>query len=321
MRKAIHDTTAQICKDMAEPPHDLELIEPNPFRRCARLLVIFAVGAFLVAAIVILAIRIPEFQAEKKTISSKEDLPKLLCETVKDNQSITCPCKNQVMSWCEITIFHIYAASDGQSIDLELNYTMDQAEDRLANDICGSTDPMAVTICMHILSPLMDMADSRTYLPTANVFTRPELLYTEIATRIDTNAYEQSNSYTFLEQDKKKAGLYNYSISLIRLVRDMSFQFNKSSSSSREEFWKASNETRNTSGLNFGFGMDVNWDTYLRKCDAAFCDVEFKVSLLNRVLRAMGQVGGITTVVSLALKFLIWPGFRIVLRFPASKHA
>lgn len=316
MRKAIHDATAQICKDIKQP--DLEIKEPEPFRRYARLLVIFAVGALLVAATVVLAIRIPKLQAEKETVSSPYDVQKVLLDAARHNETVSCPCRIQTVSWCEITSFHVYLAND-QNISL-IGQTLDFTEDEGRTQIpylCNSTE-WRTDICQHVLSAVMDMKDSRTFLPTANVFTDSSLLYTEIATRLDTNMYEQTNSYTFLKVNNDTMADYNYSQVLVQLIRNMASQFNDSSSSSAEDYWKAS-EANRSADMSFSFGMNVSWDLYLRKCNAPFCDVEFQVSVLNRFLRALAQVGGITTVISLALKFIIWPLFRIALRFPTDK--
>eukprot|EP00250_Pteridium_aquilinum_P018662 c24155_g2_i3 orf=84-884(-) len=265
--------------------------------------------------------RIPQTQSARKTCTSKDPLSKLLSDATIQNQTTTCPCESQVMSWCNITTFFVYVGSkvpsNSEEVATLMNFTKDEGKNQLGY-LCNTSQLWVRQICHHILSPVMDDSDSRTYLPTANAFARPELLFMEIANRIDTNVYEQANTYTlfgYLNDTK----LYNYSESLTYLLRDMSTQFRSNSHSSQHDFWKASQETRYTYDRDIGFGMNVSWDTYLEKCNARFCDVELRVSGINQALRAMGQVGGITTVISLALKFLIWPALRIALRFPTSK--
>lgn len=318
MRKAIHDATAQICKDIKQP--DLEIKEPEPFRRYARLLVIFAVGALLLAATVVLAMRTPKLQAEKRTVSSAHGVQQVLLEAALRNETVSCPCQIQTVSWCEITSFHVYVASKQNisAIGSTLNFTEDEGRTQIPFICDNPASEWRTDICQHVLSAVMNMKDSQTFLPTANVFTDSSLLYTEIATRLDTNMYEQSNSYTFLKVNNDTMDIYNYSQVLLQLIRNMATQFNDNSSSSAEDFWRVS-EANRSAHMPISFGMNVSWDLYLSKCNAPFCDVQFPVSVLNRVLRAMAQVGGITTVISLALKFIIWPSFRIALRFPTDK--
>lgn len=328
LKAVIHSTTAQICQDISSA--DRELSDP-PHRRWARLLVIAAVGVLLGAATVVMAVRIPEFQTEKKTFSSKhpiDDLQQLLHEAEKKNQTVHCPCRAQVLSWCNMTTFHVYIGNNDEHTALPFSESLNITHNNFTNaypDICGDDpDPtnMFPSICESVLTPIMNSDDSRTFLQTANAFTTPDALYKEIKFRIDTNSYEEYNTYNYLQQMNKTI-YFNYSDSMTRLLRDMARQFLVNYSSSAEDFWRASEGTHKQfpSMSTLAFGMTVSWREYLQNCYPAFCDVEFKVSILNRMLRAMGQVGGVTTVISLAVKYLVWPSLRTALQFPTYKVA
>lgn len=324
MRKAlqnsIHNATAGACKDFVPPP---EMKDPDPIRRSARLVAIAIAGALLVIAIVVTAVRIPKLQSEKKSLpsNSTQELVRLLGDAVKQRQNINCPCKNQVMSWCNVTTFYLLigAAKDSSTFTLMLNFTKDKGGAEL-DSMCNSTNPLKGSICQQILSPVLNIDDSRTFLQSASAFTSPELLYKQIATRIDTNAYVQSSTYYFLDvmNTNSSSEAYIYSQGLTDLVRTMQFQFLKNSSSSLEDYWKAAEPFRKKYNMRTSYGMDVSWELYLQTCKPAVCDIEYEVSPLSRVLRAASGVGGLTTVITLTLRFFIWPALTFALRFPSS---
>lgn len=151
MRKAlensIHIATASVCNDTAPPQ---EIKNPDPVRRSARLVAIAIAGALLVVAIVVTAVCIPKLQSEKKSLpsNSTQKLVRLLNDAVTQRQSINCPCKNQVMSWCNVTTFYLLrgAAKDSSTFTLMLDFTKDKGGAELES-MCNSTNPLKGSIC------------------------------------------------------------------------------------------------------------------------------------------------------------------------------
>lgn len=182
------------------------------------------------------------------------------------------------MSWCNVTTFYLLrgAAKDSSTFTLMLDFTKDKGGAELES-MCNSTNPLKGSICQQILSPVLNIDDSRTFLQSASAFTSPELLYKQIVTRIDTNAYVKSSTYYFLDvmNTNSSSEAYIYSQGLTDLVRTMQFQFLKlNSSSSLEDCWKAAEPFHN---MRASYGMDVSWELYLETCEPAVCEIDVAV--------------------------------------------
>lgn len=134
------------------------------------------------------------------------------------------------------------------------------------------------------------------------------------------NAYVKSSTYYFLDvmNTNSSSEAYIYSQGLTDLVRTMQFQFLKNSSSSLEDCWKSSEPFRKKYNMRASYGMGVSWELYLETCEPAVCEIEYEVSPLSWVLRAASGVGGLTTIITLTLRFFIWSALTFALRFPSS---
>lgn len=101
--------------------------------------------------------------------------------------------------------------------------------------------------------------------------------------------------------------------------------FDCNTSSTVQQFWDRANQcvwnlypqiAAQFNGDKFAFGMTINYQAYTTTCKPNKCDILVRNGFHKRLLYAMGEVGGVGSLILLGLQVILWPLITFMFKFP-----